>query len=99
MGLSSLGRSEPYVLATIEAVLSLLALMTDQPTPVPRASTALTEGHDLLELNNSILTRMHDHQDKNAACYADCARGNRLRNDARYTDEIAQVLDARVEDR
>ena len=32
LGLSSLGRSEPYVLATIEAVLGLLAARTDQAT-------------------------------------------------------------------
>jgi pyruvate kinase len=51
MGLSSLGRSEPYVLATIEAVLSLLAIMADEPPPQPHAAIALTEGRDLLELN------------------------------------------------
>jgi pyruvate kinase len=51
VGLSSLGRSEPYVMATIEAVLSLLAIMTDQAPPERHATIALTEGHDLLELN------------------------------------------------
>jgi pyruvate kinase len=51
VGLSSLGRSEPYVLATIEAVLSVLALMTGQEPPEPRASIALTDGQDLLAIN------------------------------------------------
>ena len=51
MGLSSLGRSEPYVLATIEAVLSVLAAMSDRDAPQPLAEIALTEGHDLLETN------------------------------------------------
>lgn len=51
VGLSSLGRSEPYVLATIEAVLSVLAVMTDQAPPEPQAGIALTEGHQLLAAN------------------------------------------------
>jgi pyruvate kinase len=51
MGLSSLGRSEPFVLATIEAVLSLINIMIDEPQPERRAGIALTEGHELLELN------------------------------------------------
>jgi pyruvate kinase len=51
MGLSSLGRSEPYVLATIEAVLSMLAVMIDEMQPEAHANIALTEGHELLELN------------------------------------------------
>lgn len=54
-GLSSLGRSEPYVMATLEAVLSLLATVTDQTTPEQRAGIALTEGHELLELNTDRL--------------------------------------------
>jgi pyruvate kinase len=55
VGLSSLGRSEPYVLATIEAVLSVLAVMTDQTPPEPRAGIALTEGHELLAANAELL--------------------------------------------
>ena len=51
MGMSSLGRSEPFVLATIEAVLSLINVVTDAPPFDGRASVALTEGHELLELN------------------------------------------------
>ena len=51
MGLSSLGRSEPYVLATIEAVLSVLAIMRNQAPPASRAQISLTEGHELLEIN------------------------------------------------
>jgi pyruvate kinase len=51
MGLSSLGRSEPYVLATIEAVLRVLASMTNAAQPERRAGVALTEGIDLLALN------------------------------------------------
>jgi pyruvate kinase len=51
MGLSSLGRSEPYVLATIEAVLSLLAMMAGQQPPETHAGIALTDGQELLELN------------------------------------------------
>jgi pyruvate kinase len=55
VGLSSLGRSEPYVLATIEAVLSVLAVMTDQAPPEPQAGIALTEGHQLLAANADML--------------------------------------------
>jgi pyruvate kinase len=55
VGLSSLGRSEPYVLATIEAVLSVLAVMTDQAPPEPQAGIALTEGHQLLATNADLL--------------------------------------------
>jgi pyruvate kinase len=55
VGLSSLGRSEPYVLATIEAVLSVLAVMTDRAPPEPHARIALTEGHELLAANAELL--------------------------------------------
>lgn len=51
IGLSSLGRSEPYVLATIEAVLSVLATMANVMQLEPRAGIALTEGNELLALN------------------------------------------------
>ncbi len=51
VGLSSLGRSEPYVLATIEAVLSVLAVMTDHAPPQPRAGIAMNEGNELLADN------------------------------------------------
>ena len=51
LGLSSLGRCEPYVLATIEAVLALLARLTGGPPPTATATVALTEGHDLLARN------------------------------------------------
>lgn len=52
MGLSSLGRSEPYVLATIEAVLSVLAAMSDRDAPESLAEITLTEGHDLLDASH-----------------------------------------------
>ncbi len=51
LGLSSLGRCEPYVLATIEAVLALLARLTGSPPPTTSASVALTEGPALLARN------------------------------------------------
>ena len=50
-GLSSLGRSEPYVLATIEAVLGLLAALTDQALPPTGATVSLSQGHELLAVN------------------------------------------------
>lgn len=56
MGLSSLGRSEPYVLATIEAVLSVLAAMSDRDASESLAEITLTEGHELLETNATLLS-------------------------------------------
>jgi len=50
-GLSSLGRSEAHVLATVEQVLFLLARLNGrEPTP-PAAGVALTEGRKILEAN------------------------------------------------
>jgi pyruvate kinase len=54
-GLSSLGRSEPFVLATIEAVLSVLAVINGTVSPEPLAGIALTEGHELLDTNAELL--------------------------------------------
>ena len=51
LGLSSLGRSEPNVLATVEAVLSVLARLTGHPAVEPRATVTLGEGPDLLAAN------------------------------------------------
>ena len=51
LGLSSLGRSEPHVLATVEAVLSVLARLTDHPLLEPAAGVALGEGNKLLAGN------------------------------------------------
>jgi pyruvate kinase len=54
-GLSSLGRSEAHVLATIEEVLSVLARLNDHEPPPRAAGVALFEGHDLLAANASAL--------------------------------------------
>jgi pyruvate kinase len=50
-GLSSLGRSEAHVLATIEEVLSVLARLNAHDPPPRAAGIALTEGHDFLAAN------------------------------------------------
>jgi pyruvate kinase len=50
-GLSSLGRSEAHVLATVEEVLSVLARLNGHEPPARAASVALFEGHDLLAAN------------------------------------------------
>ena len=55
LGLSSLGRSEPYVLATIEAVLRALAALSGQPGPEPSAAVGLSEGDQLLTQNTDEL--------------------------------------------
>ena len=47
-GLSSLGRSEAHVLATIEEVLSVLARLNGHEPPPRAAGIALTEGHEFL---------------------------------------------------
>ncbi len=48
LGLSSLGRSESHVLATIEAILALLARLNDHAPPTSAGAITFTEGHDLL---------------------------------------------------
>ncbi|MGZ4767692.1 MAG: pyruvate kinase [Ilumatobacteraceae bacterium] len=55
LGLSSLGRSEPHVLATVEAVLSVLTRLTTHPAVEPRATVALGEGNELLSANSDRL--------------------------------------------
>jgi pyruvate kinase len=49
--LSSLGRSEAHVLATIEEVLSVLARLNGHEPPPRAAGVALTEGHEFLAAN------------------------------------------------
>jgi pyruvate kinase len=51
LGVSSLGRSEPFVLATVEAVLTLLDGLIGQTPPPAAAGVSLTEGHTLLADN------------------------------------------------
>ena len=51
VGLSSLGRSEPAVLATIEGVLSLLARVNGHEPPEPAATITLSEGRRMLRSN------------------------------------------------
>lgn len=48
LGLSSLGRSEPHVLATVEAVLSILDALSGRVSPVGHATVAIGEGNELL---------------------------------------------------
>jgi pyruvate kinase len=54
-GLSSLGRSEAHVLATIEEVLSVLARLNGNEPPPRAAGIALTEGHKFLAANAKAL--------------------------------------------
>jgi pyruvate kinase len=54
-GLSSLGRSEAHVLATIEEVLSVLARLNGCEPPPRAAGVALTEGHKFLAANAKAL--------------------------------------------
>ena len=54
-GLSSLGRSEAHVLATIEEVLSVLARLNGHELPPRAAGVALTEGQELLVANAKAL--------------------------------------------
>jgi pyruvate kinase len=51
LGLSSLGRAEPYVLATVEAVLAALASLAGEPAPHRTAEISLDQGHELLTRN------------------------------------------------
>lgn len=51
LGLSSLGRSEPRVLATVVAVLMVLARLTGRSLLHQAAGIALGEGHELLSAN------------------------------------------------
>lgn len=48
LGISSLGRSEPHVLATLDSVLGLLARLAGQAQPAPAARIGFTEGSALL---------------------------------------------------
>lgn len=50
-GLSSLGRSEAHVLATVEEVLSVLARLNKREPPPRAAGIALSEGHAFLAAN------------------------------------------------
>jgi pyruvate kinase len=50
-GLSSLGRSEASVLATIEAVLGVIARLTGRDAPDEAAPVSITEGAELLRVN------------------------------------------------
>ncbi|TPW12662.1 MAG: pyruvate kinase [Acidimicrobiaceae bacterium] len=54
-GLSSLGRSEAHVLATIEEVLSVLARLNGHEPPPRIAGVALSEGHEFLAANAKAL--------------------------------------------
>ena len=51
VGLSSLGRSEAHVLATVEEVLSVLARLNGHEPPPRAAGVALTEGQEFLAAN------------------------------------------------
>lgn len=55
LGLSSLGRSEPYVLATVEGVLAVLADLTGQVPPTAAALVGLQDGQGLLTRNADVL--------------------------------------------
>jgi len=48
LGLSSLGRCEAHVLATLETVQSVLARLTDQEAPASHAEIGIDDGADLL---------------------------------------------------
>lgn len=54
-GLSSLGRSEAHVLATVEEVLSVLARLNGHEPPLRAAGVALSEGHEFLAANAKAL--------------------------------------------
>jgi pyruvate kinase len=54
-GLSSLGRSEAHVLATIEEVLSVLARLNGHDPPACTADVAINEGHEFLAANAEAL--------------------------------------------
>ena len=51
LGLSSLGRAESHVLATVEAVLAVLARLLDCEIDAPAATIGLEEGPQLLRVN------------------------------------------------
>jgi pyruvate kinase len=55
LGISSLGRSESHVLATIESVLGLLARLIAQDEPAPEAQVGFQEGPALLARNTDRL--------------------------------------------
>ena len=54
-GLSSLGRSEAHVLATIEEVLSVLARLNGHESPARAADVGTAEGYELLAFNATAL--------------------------------------------
>ena len=54
-GLSSLGRSESHVMATIESVLSVLAKLNGSEPPAHSGGVGFADGHDLLEANAKAL--------------------------------------------
>jgi pyruvate kinase len=54
-GLSSLGRSEAHVLATVEEVLSILSRLNGHEPPARRACVTLDEGSELLAANAEAL--------------------------------------------
>ncbi len=54
-GLSSLGRSEAHVLATVEEVLSVLARLNGHVPPPCTAAVAMHEGHEFLAANAEAL--------------------------------------------
>jgi pyruvate kinase len=54
-GLSSLGRSEAHVLATVEEVLSVLARLNGHVPPPSTAGVAIHEGHEFLAANAEAL--------------------------------------------
>jgi pyruvate kinase len=56
LGLSSLGRAEPHVLATIEAVRRALAALAGRPVDaLDLRGPTFDEGHDILEVNTVAL--------------------------------------------
>lgn len=55
LGISSLGRSEPHVLATIESVLSVLDRLSGEQQCTHHLAVSFSEGQDLLDRNTERL--------------------------------------------
>jgi pyruvate kinase len=55
LGVSSLGRSEPYVLATVEAVLTALSGLAGLPPAAATAAVGLDQGLAMLDRNAELL--------------------------------------------
>ena len=55
LGISSLGRSEPHVLATIESVLSVLGRLSGEQQCTHHVAVSFSEGQDLLDRNTERL--------------------------------------------